>query len=128
MSEPLYEPTPEQRFLDREQMDAELRDRAIGAVAARIIAGRWHSGQTSPLYAFASSGAIEDGLVEDIHGELMNPELEPANRRELEHQLGFVTVQRVNAEGERPAQKNWHLKTKFDERGGTNQPPLRGVS
>lgn len=33
---------------------------------AREIASSWHGGQGSPLYALASSGAIVDGVVEEI--------------------------------------------------------------
>ena len=42
---------------------------------ARDLAYSWHGGQYSPLYAFASSGLVED---------------EPALRREVQDCLGFA--------------------------------------
>lgn len=33
---------------------------------ARTLAGYWHGGQTSPLYAFCSTGTITDGLTSEI--------------------------------------------------------------
>lgn len=121
------EPTFEQRYLDRDMTDAELQDHPIGAIAARIVAGRWHSGQDSSLYSFASTGAINEELVEDINCELNNPELEPDDRRELQHLVDFVLRQQVDANGERGPQKNWHERTKLrEDTTGMRPLPVRG--
>lgn len=42
----------------------------IGADAARQIATDWHGGQGSPLYAFASSGELVEGLEEEIQDNM----------------------------------------------------------
>lgn len=36
----------------------------------RDVAAEWHDGQWSPLYAYASSGAIVDGLTTDIIADI----------------------------------------------------------
>ena len=33
---------------------------------ARVIAGDWHGGQWTPLYAFSSSGTITSGIEREI--------------------------------------------------------------
>lgn len=42
--------------------------RPIDHATARVIASQLHGGQTSPLYALASSGAIVDGLRTELDG------------------------------------------------------------
>lgn len=37
---------------------------------ARRIAAEWHGGMSSPLYALTSSGAIVDGVVDEIEDDL----------------------------------------------------------
>lgn len=37
---------------------------------ARTIASNWHGGQASPLYAFASSGAIVPGIIREIRNNI----------------------------------------------------------
>ena len=38
----------------------------ISEAEAREIAGEWHGGQWSPLYAFCSSGTMVEGLEGEI--------------------------------------------------------------
>jgi len=38
----------------------------ISDLEAKSTASDWHGGQFSPLYALASTGAIVDGIVEEI--------------------------------------------------------------
>lgn len=38
----------------------------ISESKARDIASQWHGGQTSSLYAFSSSGTIDEGLESEI--------------------------------------------------------------
>lgn len=52
--------------------------RTITPEKARELAYSWHSGQTSPLYAFASSGQVAD---------------EPALRREIKECMGQAAQQ-----------------------------------
>ena len=37
---------------------------------ARRIAGEWHGGQSSPLYAFASSGSLSQPILDEIEQNL----------------------------------------------------------
>jgi hypothetical protein len=46
---------------------AEAENREIDDLTAKVIASQWHSGQTSALYALASSGAI---VHNDVWGEV----------------------------------------------------------
>ena len=43
----------------------------ISDACARVIASHWHSGQTSLLYSFSSTGAIGD--LQGVIDELCNP-------------------------------------------------------
>lgn len=52
--------------------------RTITPEKARELAYQWHGGQSSPLYAFASSGLVAD---------------EPALRREIQVCLGYAAQQ-----------------------------------
>lgn len=46
--------------------EALREDRPIDHATARAIASQLHGGQTSPLYALASSGAVVDGLSAEL--------------------------------------------------------------
>ncbi len=52
--------------------------------AARAIAGYWHGGQSSALYAFTSSGTMLPGLAGEILRDLAEQAAELAHREELE--------------------------------------------
>lgn len=56
------------------------REVAISDAAARVISSQIHEGQTTPLYALASSGAITEGLVDQLERDYrradMNDQLE----------------------------------------------------
>lgn len=43
-----------------------MKDSLDANAAHRLTAGDWHGGQSSPLYAYASTGAITVGLVTEI--------------------------------------------------------------
>lgn len=47
-------------------IEAENSGETISEDVARLIASQWHGGQSSPLYAFSSSGVIIDGLETEI--------------------------------------------------------------
>ena len=44
---------------------------SLSDMAARIIAGWWHAGQTSPFYAFVSTGAITTGFDTELRDALL---------------------------------------------------------
>lgn len=54
---------------------------------ARLIASHWHGGQSSALYAFASSGTILESLEGEITGEL------PWEKMEVQALLDYVQAQ-----------------------------------
>jgi hypothetical protein len=62
---------------------AEDEERAISDLAARVIATQFHGGQSSAMYAFSSTGIIEDHLDSEIH-EAMRDSDEEEERRALE--------------------------------------------
>jgi len=73
----------------------------INAGQARRIASDWHSGQTSALLTFASTGFVRDDLRDEITTELM--ELEPGiDRRDL-----LALDKYVSRFGEAPWVDNW---------------------
>lgn len=43
-----------------------LIDKTDESVAMRKVASDWHGGQASPLYAYASTGTITNGLTREI--------------------------------------------------------------
>lgn len=45
-------------------------DTMITVETARRIASEWHGGQSSPLYAFASSGTVLPGVVEEVEYDI----------------------------------------------------------
>jgi hypothetical protein len=60
--------------------EALREERPIDNATARVIASQLHGGQASPLYALASSGALVDGLRDELDGwrrEDTPVELEP---------------------------------------------------
>jgi antirestriction protein len=60
--------------------EALREQRAIDHATARVIASQLHGGQASPLYALASSGALVEGLQDELDGwrrEDTPVELEP---------------------------------------------------
>lgn len=70
----------------------------IDLARVRELAGSWHGGQASPLYALASSGAIIHGIIREIEDciataerwEITDPYApEPAP---LRHLLVYVTA------------------------------------
>lgn len=63
----------------------------IATSEARRIASEWHSGQTSALYAFASSGSITPNLVHEIQIEI-NGCVMPGNLAELHALLEYVNA------------------------------------
>lgn len=72
------EPTNEQRgpqLSDEELVNDEIararaEQRPLSHAAARVAASMLHNGMSSPLYALASSGALLDGLSDELDREL----------------------------------------------------------
>lgn len=56
----------------------------------RRVAGDWHGGQGSALYAFASSGTVVPGITGEIRRCLRDQSGNPDARRELEALLHYV--------------------------------------
>lgn len=73
----------------------------------RRVASEWHGGQSTPLYTFASSGAVVGGVAEEIEACLETAS--PEDRAELKQLLEFV-------EPERAGQGDWrseHAERRF---------------
>ena len=64
---------------------------------AREIASEWHSGQWSSLYAFSSSGTIDDGLMAEVESCLAACS-DPAECERLEALLAYVIANSERAE------------------------------
>jgi hypothetical protein len=62
---PNVRPVDEDEHEDDEDDEDEYDDE-LDEMSARRLASEWHGGQSSPLYAFASSGTITDGLIREI--------------------------------------------------------------
>jgi hypothetical protein len=61
----------------------DRREKTVDEISARHIASLWHGGQFSPLYAFASSGSITDGLESEIEADLRNSNASSSDRAQL---------------------------------------------
>jgi antirestriction protein len=66
-------PQTEKRLTDEQLIhygitEALREQRSIDHATARVIAAQLHGGQVSPLYALASSGALVDGLQDELDG------------------------------------------------------------
>jgi len=75
-----------------------MTDGMIDLSALRKCAAEWHGGQASPLYALASSGAIVEGLADEIRENIDTAEqfgkTDPdyaADVPKLRHLLVYVT-------------------------------------
>lgn len=62
---------------------AEREKRTVSDLVARVIATQFHGGQPSALYAFSSTGIIEDHLDDEIHAAIQDSN-EDEERRALE--------------------------------------------
>lgn len=72
-------------------------DGVIDDLTARLLASTWHSGQFSPLYALASTGAIVDGVDSEIRQRLG-----VGHDPQLQALLGYAA-----AKGPRGPQPGW---------------------
>lgn len=82
---------------------ASLRKRAISDAQVRSLAAAWHGGQSSPLYALTSSGAIIEGCAEEV--DLCIAEAQrsaPADVPALKSLLDYVKLN-----GVRGPQQGW---------------------
>lgn len=111
-TQPNPELSAEQALVDREIRQAELAGQPISATTARIIASWWHGGQSRLLYSFQSTGAIDYCLGDEISQDYRNPQLEPVQRRKLEHLLAYILTQDLDENGERGPVEGWHEMTK----------------
>ena len=76
---------------------------------ARRIAYRWHGGQNSSLYAFASSGLVADqlALLSDIRTNTPNPGSEKIDARELNSLYRFARDCLARVPGRYPFAAPW---------------------
>jgi hypothetical protein len=95
---------------------ARLEEFGIHAVIddsiARLIASQYHGGQSSALYSFASTGAIDKanmiGDILECHMAADDDEnFDPAALNALYHYVGI--------HGDREPVKGWHLHAVWDE-------------
>lgn len=112
--EPREKQSPEQRLVADEIRRSLEQIRDINDTAARILASWYHGGQTSPLYSFQSSGAIDaDGLIVEMLQIIHDDELDPSVRVHMDA-LGsyFVHAPDRDERGNRGAVAGWHESTK----------------
>lgn len=64
------QPPTDDDLINIEVEMALLERRIIGDSGARVIASQWHSGQSSYLYSFASTGYIGERLLDEIRREI----------------------------------------------------------
>jgi hypothetical protein len=62
----------------------------VDKVIARIIAGWWHDGQGSAMYAFSSSGTITENLVSEIHRDMRESAYSADDLMQLRYLLAYV--------------------------------------
>lgn len=75
-------------------------------LTARIIASQWHSGQHSLLYSFASTGAIQEGILAEVNTCIQHLSTSPTHKMELEYLFRYFMYW-----GGRDPQENWHELT-----------------
>lgn len=95
---------------------AEYRERGstgvINDTTARVIASRWHMGQSSALYSFASTGAINlDALQAEMLANFTDPNATDDDREELDV-LGLYLLET----GDREPVEGWHKATQWGAR------------
>jgi hypothetical protein len=74
----------------------------IDDLTARVIAASWHGGQSSPLYALASSGAIVANVGDEITACKVDAYHQGAGTPELVALMAYV-----QHHGERGPQAGW---------------------
>jgi len=83
-------------YLEWAMTDAEVSWRNIPDVAARMIASQFHGGQSSALFALASSGAIDlEGIRYEYTVIYAHPGTPEDDKRKLDH-LGMYVVENGN--------------------------------
>lgn len=75
-TEPGYEQLTDEQLIQRGIADALNEDRAVDDATARRIAALLHGGPDSALYALASTGALPDGVEQELAdaGQALPPE------------------------------------------------------
>lgn len=70
---------------------------------ARRIASEWHGGQSSKLYAFASTGAILEGITNEIFDTGTDPAVQVGEDR-------YKLYEYITAHGLRGPQQGWSIR------------------
>jgi hypothetical protein len=65
----------------------------VDEISERYVASLWHGGQFSPLYAFASSGTIIDGLESEIEADLQNSSASATDLAQLRELRDYLRPQ-----------------------------------
>lgn len=107
----------DEEHIDNAVLEARKRRSIIDDAAARVIASQLHSGQGSAIYALASSGAIVEGLLEEIDFATKDARLDPVARYWAEDLEKYVTVrvQEYKLEHVEGWHKLWLGAEKHDE-------------
>lgn len=71
---------PENEGTDQVATDDDCRD----------VASDWHGGQGSALYAYASTGTIKSGIVQEIDACIRGIEKDPDDYMDAELQLRYL--------------------------------------
>jgi hypothetical protein len=80
-------------YLEWAMTNAEVSWKNIPDVAARMIASQFHGGQSSALYALASSGAIDlERLRDEYTIVYVDPQTPEDDKRKLDH-LGMYVLE-----------------------------------
>lgn len=92
----------DQRIID-EAVALHEMGKPVDDLQAKVIASAWHSGQSSALYSFSSTGAISEDLEWEITRQLdSGAPFEQGERPELDALRAYVVAQ-----GWREPQPNW---------------------
>lgn len=99
-----HSPNPDRRYTDEELIDQELDIcEQMGAVpdhaTARMIASQIHGGQTSDLYSFSSTGAIPDGLMDELNSAFREFREDLVERRRIAFLAIYVAQRSSTTEG-----------------------------
>jgi rubrerythrin len=89
----------------------ESVDESMRAKQARKVASEWHGGQRSALYAFSSTGTVQDGLADEIEDNIKDVQAKPGDYdkgalQQLKQLLAFVKLQESVDEAFTPGLKN----------------------
>lgn len=109
---PEYGPSTDDLYIQRAIADAREFEQVVAHPVARCIASRWHQGQTSGLYSFASTGRI-DLATQASEVAFSYHHADDQERVELDV-LGEYLLKHADERGQRGPVEGWHELAKWD--------------